>query len=248
MARYDSARGVGSGMAEQRKRNGKGATADEPTATVEDYLQYIYYMNRDGRPVFGVRLAEKLAVSAPTVTATLQRMHRQGLIGLDSRKEVHLTPRGQELAESIVRRHALAEHLLVDLLGLRWAEAHQEAHRVEHAISPRVEERLLAVLGNPPTCPHGNPMPGVEQAETGAMTLNTLRAGQRGTVTRIHEEAEEDLQLLTFLEEHGVKPGARLEVEEVASYNGTVTIRVGGGPVVLGERTASYVWAIPDDA
>ena len=123
-------------MAVIGKKSAKSAASGEPTATVEDYLQIIYYMNRDGRPVFGVRLAEKLGVSAPTVTATLQRMRRDGIVSLDSRKEVHLSERGWALAESIVRRHALAEHLLVDLLGLRWAEAHLEAHRVEHAISP----------------------------------------------------------------------------------------------------------------
>ncbi len=230
----------------EHDRNGRAVASGEPTATVEDYLQTIYYMNRDRRPVFGARLAEKLAVSAPTVTATLQRMRRDGLVSLDGRKEVHLTERGRVLAESIVRRHMLAEHLLVDLIGLRWAEAHLEAHRVEHAISPRVEERLLAVLGNPRTCPHGNPMPGVEQEETGAAPLASLRAGQRGQVTRIHEEAEEDLQLLTFLEDYGVKPGARIVVEDVARYNGTVTIRVGDRSVVLGDRSAGYIWVRPE--
>jgi len=115
-------------QAQQGGANGKAAA--DPTATVEDYLQIIYYMNRDGRPIFGARLAEKLNVTAPTVTATLKRMGSQGLVTLNGRKEVHLTERGRELAESIFRRHALAEHLLVDLLGLRWAEAHLEAHGV----------------------------------------------------------------------------------------------------------------------
>jgi DtxR family Mn-dependent transcriptional regulator len=232
-------------MAIAERRGNKGTSSGDPTATVEDYLQTIYYMNRDNKPVFGARLAEKLSVSPPTVTATLQRMRRDGLTTVDGRKEVHLTPRGLELAEGTVRRHALAEHLLVDLLGLRWAEAHLEAHRVEHAISPRVEERLLAVLGYPRTCPHGNPIPGVEQEDNGAITLSEFRTGQRGTVTRIHEEAEEDLQLLTFLEDQGVKPGAALVVEETASYNGTVTVRAGDRQVVLGERTCGYIWAKP---
>jgi DtxR family Mn-dependent transcriptional regulator len=233
-------------MADQpSKRNGKRGASGEPSATVEDYLHIIYYMNRDGRPIFGARLAEKLGVSPPTVAQTLKRMRDAGLTWLDGRKEVQLTERGRELAERIVRRHALAEHLLVDLLGLRWAEAHREAHHVEHAISPRIEERLLEVLGHPRTCPHGNPMPGAEQEETGAVTLPTLREGQRGVVTRIHEEAEEDLRLLTFLEEHGVKPGAAVVVDEVAGYNGTVTLRVDERPVVLGERSAGHIWIKP---
>jgi DtxR family Mn-dependent transcriptional regulator len=232
-------------MQEQKMRaNARAATAGEPTATVEDYLQIIYYMNRDGRAIFGARLAEKLNVSAPTVTATLQRMRRDGLLVLDGRKEVILTDRGRELAESIVRRHALAEHLLVDLLGLRWAEAHLEAHGVEHAITPRIEERLLAVLNYPRTCPHGNPLPGVEQEQLGAVTLASLPTGAHGRVTRIHEEAEEDLQLLTFLEDHGIKPGAPLEVTETAHYNGTLTVRVADAPVVLGERSAGYIYVV----
>jgi len=101
------------------------------------------------------------------------------------------------------------------------------------------------VLNYPRTCPHGNPLPGVEQADTGAVPLATLAAGTRGTVTRIHEEAEEDLQLLTFLEDHGVKPGAPLEVTEAAHFNGTISVRVAERPVVVGERSAGYIYVSP---
>src|SRR5205085_2245928 len=114
---------------------------------------------RDGYTVIAARLAERLNVSPPTVTATLQRMQRDGLIEHGPRKEILLTDEGRQAAEDIVRRHALAERLLTDLLKMPWHESHEEAHGVEHALSPNIEARLLQALGNPSTCPPGNPIP-----------------------------------------------------------------------------------------
>jgi len=147
-----------------RCRGGPGledvAVDHKPSKTVEDYLQVMHYMTRDGATIIGARLAERIHVAPPTVTATLQRMMRDGLITMDDHKVVHLTEHGKEQSESIVRRHALAERLLTDILGLGWSESHEEAHLVEHVISPKVERHLMQVLGNPQTCPHGNPIPG----------------------------------------------------------------------------------------
>ena len=108
----------------------------KPSATIEDYLEAVYNMLREGRTVIAARLTEKMGVAAPTVWATLQRMQRDGLVKLGARKEITLSEAGLEAAESIIRRHRLAECLLVDILGLAWHEAHEEAHRIEHAISP----------------------------------------------------------------------------------------------------------------
>src|SRR5437660_10312818 len=126
----------------------------EPSKTVEDYLLNIYTMSSEGRSVIAARLAETLGVAPPTVTATLHRMTKQGLITVSRQKEVGLTELGLAEAETMVRRHRLAERLLIDILGLDCADVHEEAHRFEHAISPRVEERILPVLGDPATCPH----------------------------------------------------------------------------------------------
>src|SRR5918998_591944 len=136
-------------------------SAKPPTSVVEDYLQVLHYMTRDGVPVIAARLAERLGVTPPTVTATLQRMERDGLIQHGARKEILFTQKGKQLAEDIVRRHALAERLLTDLLKMPWHESHEEAHGVEHAMTPKLEARLLQALGNPTTCPHGNPIPGL---------------------------------------------------------------------------------------
>src|SRR3990172_7165065 len=115
-----------------------------PTETVEDYLQLIYTMRREGTPVIAARVKERKGVSAPTAWATLKRMERDGLVRLAAGHRIELTPQGQELAESIIRRHMLAERLLTDILHLDWADVHEEAHKVEHAISPLIERQILS--------------------------------------------------------------------------------------------------------
>ncbi len=212
---------------------------DRPTATVEDYLQEIYNLLEEGKPVIGARLAERVRVSAPTASATLQRMQRDGLVVADDHKDIHLTDKGREAAESIKRRHYLTERLLVDILGLDWAAAHQEAHRIEHAVSPLVEERISALLGNPATCPHGNPFPGLPRPPT--VLLASLSEGDERTIDGVQEEAEEDAELMLFLQQNGMIPGATLRVVEVASYNATLTIEVDEKSVVVGIPAAEFV-------
>ena len=212
---------------------------DRPTATVEDYLQEIYNLLEEGKPVIGARLAERLRVSAPTASATLQRMQRDGLVVAADNKDIHLTDKGREAAESIKRRHYLTERLLVDILGLDWAAAHKEAHRIEHAISPLVEERINALLGNPTTCPHGNPFPGLPRPPT--VLLASLSEGDERKLDGVQEEAEEDADLMLFLQQNGMIPGATLRVVEVASYNATLTIEIDGKSVVVGMPAAEFV-------
>ena len=212
---------------------------DRPTATVEDYLQEIYNLLEEGKPVIGARLAERVRVSAPTASATLQRMQRDGLVVADDHKDIHLTDKGREAAESIKRRHYLTERLLVDILGLDWAAAHQEAHRIEHAVSPLVEERISALLGNPTTCPHGNPFPGLPRPPT--VLLASLSDGDERKIDGVQEEAEEDAELMLFLQQNGMIPGATLRVVEVASYNATLTIEVDGKSIVVGMPAAEFV-------
>lgn len=209
---------------------------DRPTAKVEDYLQEIYDLRQDGKTVIAARLAERIGVASPTAWATLQRMQRDGLVELRGRHDIYLTERGKQAAESIKRRHFLAERLLVDILGMDWADAHEEAHRIEHAVSPRVEERIMALLGNPTTCPHGNPFPGLPRPAT--VLLATLREGDEGEIDGVQEEAEEDADLMRFLQQNGLTPGTRIRVAEFAAYNSTMTIEVDGRRVVLGLSAA----------
>ena len=134
--------------------------AVKPTPTVEDYLQLIHHMTGEGQPVIGSHLADKMGVAVATTFAAVQRMHKAGYVEMNDHKEIILTNSGKEAAETVIRRHALAERLLVDILHLPWHEAHEEAHNFEHVISPRVEKQLMELLDSPTTCPHGNPIPG----------------------------------------------------------------------------------------
>ncbi|MCH7578532.1 MAG: metal-dependent transcriptional regulator, partial [Chloroflexi bacterium] len=118
-------------------------TSTQPTTTIEDYLQTIYSLQTEGETVISARLARWMRVTPPTAWATVHRMERDGLVAIDDKKVIRLTRKGLKLAENVARRHRLSERFLVDILGLGWAEAHEEAHRFEHAISPRVDERIF---------------------------------------------------------------------------------------------------------
>ncbi len=209
------------------------------TSVVEDYLQILHYLTRDGYPVIAARLAERLNVSAPTVTATLQRMERDGLIEHGPRKEIRFTADGRQAAEDIVRRHALAERLLTDLLKMPWHESHEEAHGVEHVMTPNIEARLLTALGNPTTCPHGNPIPGLGALAPDEFPLDEARTGDHLRIQRITEEAEEDPHLMKYLQEHGVEPGASVSVRDATPSSATLLLEGPQGPVSLGFSVAA---------
>jgi DtxR family Mn-dependent transcriptional regulator len=219
--------------------------SSKPSSTIEDYLMEIYDKThaarvyddgaRAGRGIIAARLTEKMGVAAPTVWSTVHRMERDGLVEIDAAKEIRLSGAGLQAAESIKRRHLLTERLLVDILGLDWADAHEEAHLIEHTITPRVEARIVAVLGNPTTCPHGNPFPGIDPAlRPKTRPLSTARPGETWAIDGINEPAEEDHELMTFYQRHGFLPGARVHVRDVATYNSTMTVDVAGETVTLG--------------
>src|SRR5712691_11838860 len=192
----------------------KSTPAVESTASVQDYLAAIYDLGGSGKPVIGARLAKHLKVSPPAVTEALQRMARLGYIRFGSGKEITLTQKGKVLAEVMARRHRLLERWLTDILGLDWTEAHEEAHRLEHALSPKVEDRLAAILGMPTTCPHGNPIPGMaRQSSTHPFPLDQAKGGSTVVVERITEEAEADRKLLEHLWQNGVRPGMKLKIQ-----------------------------------
>ncbi|MBI1885158.1 MAG: metal-dependent transcriptional regulator [Chloroflexi bacterium] len=207
----------------------------QPSATIEDYLQAIYSLEGEGETVISARLARRMRVTPPTAWATVQRMLRDGLVELDAKKVIGLTRRGRERAEDIVRRHRLSERFLTDVLGLGWAEVHEEAHRFEHAMSPRLEQGILALLKNPTHCPHGSPIPGTDGTlDPDLVPLNSLEAGDQATVRFISEELEEDPDLLRYLERGRMMPGQRIVVKEVAPYSGVIVVESDGQAVPLG--------------
>jgi DtxR family Mn-dependent transcriptional regulator len=216
---------------------------DRTSKTVEDYLLNIYTISHEGRTVIAARLAEALEVAPPTVTATLHRMARDGLITVTPQKEVLLTDIGHERAETMVRRHRLAERLLIDILGIDWADVHEEAHRFEHAISPRVEERILAVLGGPTTCPHGSPIPGFAPPMTvPPERLEDVSAGEHVVIERISEEAESDRDLLAYFQRSGLLPGHEFEVSEVEPYNALIVLAHDGESIPVSLAVAHKIW------
>ena len=218
--------------------------ADErPTPTIEDYLGVIYTLERDSEPVIGARLADWLEVSPPTVTATIKRMIRDGWVSMDRSKEIHLTPAGRKAAHSVLRRHMLAELLLARVLDVPWSQVHQEADAMEHTLSPETVERLAAKLEHPETCPHGNPLPGYEDRLAGLLPLTEAQAGQHLVIRRVHESAEEQPELMAYLEQHGLLPGAEITILQIMPFNETITLECAGETVVLGLAPAALIFA-----
>ncbi len=215
------------------------------TPTIEAYLEIIYMMSAEGQAVIGARLAEALHVSRPTVTTTLKRMVRDGLIKFSDRKEIQTTAKGQALAEHLQRRHRVVERWLTDVLGLDWAKSDAEAHRLEHAMSDEVAELLNKQLGFPATCPHGNPIPGNGRSamvDPKAFQLGTAQANEVVMVLRISEYAENIAEVLDYLGARGVIPGAKLAVLEVAPLAGPLMLKRGTRIISMSQQIANFVW------
>jgi DtxR family Mn-dependent transcriptional regulator len=212
---------------------------DKLSSTIENYLSLMYVLERDKEPVLGVQLAQLLNVTPPTVTNTLKRMARDGLITMN-KNGTHLTRAGKQSARTVLRRHMLTEWMMARMLP--WSKLHQEAHNLEHAISAEVETALFEELGHPQTCPHGNPMPGAESATSTWITLTSVSPHETVTIKRVHELAEYNLELLTFLESKGLIPGAEVTVREVLPFNQTISVEIHGEDVILGFISANYIF------
>lgn len=182
----------------------------DQSPTVEQYLETIYELEESAIPPMRARLVERLGVSAPSVSETVARLEREGHVTLDANRVIRLTPSGQQLATAIMRRHRLAERLLVDVLGVPWHQVHEEAGRLEHAISANLEAHLISLLDDPATCPHGNPIPGSTHAVDVGPTvpLADVPPGSTAVVRRIDEELENRADYMLLLERSGLVPDA----------------------------------------
>jgi DtxR family Mn-dependent transcriptional regulator len=168
---------------------------------LEEYLETIHDLAEAGTPVIQARIAERLGRTAPSVSEMLDRLQADGYVERDGRR-LELTGKGRTVAEGVVRKHRLAERLLVDVIGLEWYKAHLEAGRWEHVISDDVEARLIELLGNPTTCPHGNPIPGAGPPEGSGASQSCLSEAAVGDVVRLEritEEVELDTESLVNL-------------------------------------------------
>ncbi|MET0148118.1 MAG: metal-dependent transcriptional regulator [Acidimicrobiales bacterium] len=204
----------------------------------EEYCEAIYEFREDDVEVIQARIAERLEISRPAVSEMIRRLEGAGLVNIDG--AIKLTEAGNRLAEKVVRRHRLAERFLTDILGLSWADAHTEAGKWEHVISEPVEAAMVRVLGDPTTCPHGNPIPGSDYAPPAAVALDGLAPGSTFTVSRIPEELEFAPGLLKFLEEAAVVPGQSGTVT-AASPDGTLTLDIDGRPVGIGSFASARI-------
>ncbi|MGE0544571.1 MAG: metal-dependent transcriptional regulator [Dehalococcoidia bacterium] len=219
-----------------------------PTIPTENYLIAIQTLHDDEIRCIPARIAELVGVSPPTVTEALKRMARDGYIHPSHDPEVTLTDEGRALVAALMRRHRIVERWLTDALGLDWASAHEEAHRLEHAISDTVAERLWSTMGHPDGCPHGNPIPAagqIPEPDPARIRLRDVPTGDRVTLARISERAEEQHDLIVYFEEKGFRPGVSLFVADRAPLNGPITVEVDGTPVALGDELAAYLWVLP---
>jgi DtxR family transcriptional regulator, Mn-dependent transcriptional regulator len=226
------------------------------SAKTEEYLETIYNMSMEGDTVIGARLAEKFKVAPPTVTESLKRMVRDGLVDMDQRRQITLTPEGVELAEAVLRRHRLTERFLVDMLGMQWHQVHEEACRLEHYISGAVEERVVSSLHKPTTCPHGNPIPGyVPNARSylhdkGAVRLSQVEPGKDFVLLLVSEVVEDEEAIIAYLHDRGLTPGTHLQLVSTSDTPGEdgaepqTELDVNGQRLEIPTRVAYALWVV----
>ncbi|MGH2945874.1 MAG: metal-dependent transcriptional regulator [Solirubrobacteraceae bacterium] len=182
---------------------------DHATVAEEEYLQTIFWLQEAGLPMTGANVARAMQLSAPTVHEMIGRLERDGYIKRGPDKALVFTDHGREHAEGVVRRHRLIERFLTDVLGIPWDDVHEEAERLEHAMSPKLEERMLAAIGDAKTCPHGHPLNPGDRID--GVPLADVSPGASVTVLRFENEAED---LLHLFKREGVEPGLAGEVAE----------------------------------
>lgn len=211
--------------------------------SIEEYLEAVYRLEREGPGVTTSGLASELGVAAASVSGMLKKLAADGYLEHRARGEAKLTQKGLEVAVRVMRRHRLAECLLTDVLGMGWDEVHAEACMLEHAISERVEERLIALLGDPKTCPHGHPIPPKDLSDPVrvGMPLAQIESGGGAVVHGVTEEVPE---ILRYLAEIGLRPGVSVSVAEKAPLGGPMTIRVNGATHAISLELARMITVV----
>src|SRR5215208_6295259 len=214
--------------AERRPKGKRGGdsmvpmTHDRATVAEEEYLQTIFWLQEAGLPMTGANVARAMQLSAPTVHEMIGRLERDGYVTRGADKALAFTENGLEHAEGIVRRHRLIERFLTDVLGIPWDEVHEEAERLEHAMSPVLEARMLAAIGDAKTCPHGHPIHA--GARIVGVPLADVETGAKVRILRFENEAEE---LLHYLKTTGIEPGIEGTVKTASQDGGDVVVRAG---------------------
>ena len=209
--------------------------------TTEEYLESILAIEEEGVVPMRARLVERLGLSAAAVSETVSRLTDHGYVELHGDRSLHLTDKGRRLATTVVRRHRLAERLLVDVIGLEWEKVHREADRWEHAISADVEEKLVELLGDPATCPHGNPIPGSKhQGEQSPTVALSRSVPGKVVVRRVNERLEIDDDGIRLVAAAHMTPGSVATVVEIV--DGSVTLDTETGTHTLPRRVAENLY------
>ena len=216
------------------------------TISKEDYLKAIAEAEAEGETVISATLARWLSVTRPAVTAALKRLNKDGLVRVAGDGLIQLTSAGKQVAERTIVRHHLIERMLSEIFGMAWYKVHEEAERLEHAVSPDFEARLLAKLGRGVACPHGNLTELESPASRRRRGLLLLAQAEPGGNFQVSGIYERDRRLLEFLEQRGIRPGAKVHVAH-RNYDHTLTLTTGAGWVSLGVSAAEKVWVKPAD-
>jgi len=228
---------------------GRHKPSSDLSSSAQEYLLTLRIMAGDGSRITASQVARKLGVSTQAASEMFRRLASDGLVTLAEGRQLQLTSAGRAAADGIFRRHALCEWLLTEIVGLGWAESDAEAERLQAAISPRVEQQLDELLGHPQTCPHGNPIDAdIARRRPAGEPLSTVNAGERATIFRITEQAEEDAALLSYLEARGLRPGAHVTVLARSESLDSLTLDGPLGRATLGLRPAALVRVLPGEA
>lgn len=211
------------------------------TISKEDYLKAILEAESEGEHVISATLAHWLKVSAPAVTMALRRLRKDGLVSVRADGRVELTPEGRQIARRTVVRHHLIERMLHEVFGMEWWKVHEEAERLEHAVSADFEAKLAAKLGRTADCPHGNPVTPVSPAARRKRGMKPLVEGEEDRSYEVQSVYERDGKLQEFLDQRGIRPGARVRVL-ARSYDQTLTLETEAGRVTLGAPAAERIW------
>ena len=214
-------------------------TTDHATVAEEEYLQTLFWLQEAGLPMTGANVARAMQLSPPTVHEMIGRLERDGYITRAGDKTISFTETGAEHAEGVVRRHRLIERFLTDVLGIPWDEVHEEAERLEHAMSPVLEERMLAAIGDAKTCPHGHPIVAGTRIE--GVPLADVAEGATVKVLRLENEAED---LLHYLKDAGLDPGLEATVQD--GEGDEVVLDAGGREVRVLRTVAETVSVVAD--
>ena len=212
----------------------------------KEYLEAVFELEEEGKQILQARIGERLGLAPATVSEGVKRLIAEGFLVVEGTRDITLTPNGRAMAEALVRRHRLAERMLVDILGIPWHQCHEQAEDWEKVMTPEVEQAIIDKLEGDLTCPHGNPIPGTTSSVqwSDLKAVHEMEPGESGKLSRLLEDVELNHDVLKYLEDHRLMPGASLTVEEVTP-DGTILLGVDGDRVPVGQGLAGNLWVLP---